>query len=81
LIFINVIENKKERITRIMCRLAKYFIIFTMAKQSFGISEKYIYFAPLLPLITSQPYYINDDINDDMNTMIDHEDNYMTDLE
>ena len=60
-----------------------------MAKQSFGISEKYIYFHPLLPLITSQPHYINDDMNDDMNddinddinddmkTMIDHGENYM----
>jgi hypothetical protein len=49
-----------------------------MAKQSFGINEKYIYFHPLLPLITSQPHYINDD---DTKTMIDHEDNHTLDLE
>ena len=71
--------------TRTICRLVKYFIIFTMAKQSFGISEKYIYFHPLLPLITSQPSYIKDMMdtydNDDTKTMIDHEDNYISDLD
>jgi hypothetical protein len=49
-----------------------------MAQQSFGISEKYIYFHPLLPLITSQPHSINDD---DTKTMIDHGDNHTMDLE
>ena len=77
--------NKKQRMTRIMCRLATYFIIFTMAQQSFGISEKYIYFHPLLPLITSQPSYIKDMMdtydNDDMKTMIDNEDNYISYLD
>ncbi len=67
--------------TRMMCRLATYFIIFTMAQQSFGISEKYIYFHPLLPLITSQPSYINSINDDDTKTMIDHEDNHTLDLE
>jgi hypothetical protein len=52
-----------------------------MAQQSLGISEKYIYFHPLLPLITSQPHYINDDNDDDTKTIIDHGDNHTVELE
>ncbi len=71
-----------------MCQLIKYFIIFNIASQSFGMNEKYTipYSYPILPIITNQPQYIIDtydtyDTYDDINTMIDHGENYTVDLD
>ena len=60
-----------------ICRLLKYFIIFSLASQSFGMTEKYVNHTHSLNIITIQPQYMNDDMNDDMNTVIDHGENYM----
>jgi hypothetical protein len=63
-----------------MCTLLKYFIIFSMANQSFGINEKYItQISNFSPIIIEQPHYDCDINNDDTETMIDHGDNYMYD--